>query len=332
MSKIVLTNEPGVPPTPAATTVTLFAQGNSLFSLDSFGVVTLLGGGGGGVLVDAPLVGDGSGGNHLRLAPVGQANGDLLARTAGAWARLAVGTAAQVLTVVGGAPAWATPSFVPVARTLTGSSPIIFGGDNLPHDLSVDRTIGFALTGETNGDLFVRLGGAWSRLPIGTMAQVLTVAGAVPVWVTPAVPLTYLPLCYAKYVTDVSLPAATSEIPGGNTWYASEHNVTGARTVRLRVVLGNEDGNVLHPVQVALFSIANMAYVLNLDGVNPYLETTLQSGTVGGSVPLVSQDLRAGHANFTVGANGDLYEVHVRSMFSGKTAILHKAELVIGLP
>lgn len=66
-------------------------------------------GGGGSVVVDAPLVGDGTGGDHVRLAPVGQANGDLLARTAGVWGSLPVGANTQVLTVVAGAPAWATP-------------------------------------------------------------------------------------------------------------------------------------------------------------------------------------------------------------------------------
>lgn len=79
---------------------------------------------------------------------------------------------------------------VPNTRTLTGSSPITVAGDNLPHNLSANRTVGFAVPGETNGDLFARLGGLWTRLPVGAPGDVLTVAGALPVWAPPgATPL-----------------------------------------------------------------------------------------------------------------------------------------------
>ena len=84
-------------------------------------VLTLVGGvpawvtpgGGGSVIVDAPLAGDGTGGNHVRIAPAGEANGDLLARVGGVWTRVAVGTPNQVLTVVGGVPAWRAPASGP---------------------------------------------------------------------------------------------------------------------------------------------------------------------------------------------------------------------------
>ena len=259
MSKILLTNEIAVPPTPSASTVTLFAQGNALYSKNGLGVVTALGGGVSSVTINtaAPLAGGATGALfNLTFSTVGQATGDLLRFTGGAWSSLPIGTANQVLTIVGGTPTWATP---------TASS------------------------------------------------------------------YTYVPLS-GRYVTDSTQPAATTEPAGGNTWHPAEHNFTGARTIRLRAVFGS----VVTPtaVQIALFSIFNSAYVTNLDGGgNPYIQTTLVAGSLAAMVPLLSRDLRATPlSNFDESVDGRLYEVHVRSMVGGVAALLHVAELVVGLP
>jgi len=37
----------------------------------------------------------------------------------------------------------------------------------------------------TNGDLIIRSGGAWIRLPKGTDGDILTMVGGLPAWVTP---------------------------------------------------------------------------------------------------------------------------------------------------
>lgn len=60
--------------------------------------------------VAAPLANTLSG--ILDAFMAGAANGDMIIRTGGVWTRLAIGTNGQVLSVVGGLPAWATPASV----------------------------------------------------------------------------------------------------------------------------------------------------------------------------------------------------------------------------
>lgn len=81
------------------------------------------------------------------------ANGDILMRSAGAWARLPIGSSGQVLTVASGIPSWAA------------------------------ATGGFSNPMTTAGDLI--LGGASGgagRLGVGTNGQVLTVVSGAPAW------------------------------------------------------------------------------------------------------------------------------------------------------
>lgn len=86
-------------------------------------------------------------------------NGDMFTRVSGAIARLGIGSAGQVLTVVSGALAWATPS----------------GGGT---DLSTLFT--------TNGDLVRRASGVPARLGIGSTGDVLTVVSGLPAWAAPS--------------------------------------------------------------------------------------------------------------------------------------------------
>lgn len=82
--------------------------------------------------------------------------GDIIIRNgSNVTARLGIGTAGQVLTVVGGVPVWQTPSS------------------------------GFADPMTTIGDIIIRNGSnVTARLGIGTAGQVLTVVGGVPAWAT----------------------------------------------------------------------------------------------------------------------------------------------------
>ena len=83
-------------------------------------------------------------------------DGDLIVRSAGVPDRLAAGADGQVLTVVAGEPAWATPASLTNPMTSVGD--LIYG----------------------------TTAGAPIRRAIGSTGQVLTVTGGVPTWATPA--------------------------------------------------------------------------------------------------------------------------------------------------
>lgn len=129
--------------------------------------------------------------------------GDLIeAGASGVPQRLAVGGNGQVLTVVGGVPAWAN-SAAGFANPMTTANDMIIGGASgvavrLPIGVTgqvltiaagtpswQNAPSGFANPMTTKGDLIIaNLGGAAGRLAIGAAGQVLTVAGGVPVWQT----------------------------------------------------------------------------------------------------------------------------------------------------
>jgi hypothetical protein len=90
------------------------------------------------------------------LTIASEAQYDLLTRGASAWQRLAIGSANQVLTVVAGAPAWATSTAL--------TNPMTTAGDML----------------------YANAGGTPLRLGVGTAGQVLTVSGGIPAWVAPS--------------------------------------------------------------------------------------------------------------------------------------------------
>ncbi|MET0742957.1 MAG: hypothetical protein ABWY78_06260 [Microvirga sp.] len=78
--------------------------------------------------------GGGGGGTHELLSsthtdttPASEIDGDLIAGQGGAWARLPIGTAADVLTVVAGQPTW-TP---PAAGGITVTGPTILGRNDV---------------------------------------------------------------------------------------------------------------------------------------------------------------------------------------------------------
>jgi hypothetical protein len=85
--------------------------------------------------------------------------GDFIAGgAAGAEGRIGIGSAGQVLTVVSGSPAWATPTAVGMANPMTASGDIIYGGT----------------------------AGAAQRLAKGSDGQILTLASGLPAWAAAA--------------------------------------------------------------------------------------------------------------------------------------------------
>lgn len=142
---------------------------------------------------------------------------------------------------------------------------------------------------------------------------------------------TYVPLRSAIFATDPQFPAGDWQAAGGGTWHPSEHDFTGARTIKLRCVLGTDTQGT--DVQIALYSVYDQQYVTNLDGGgNPYIQTSFVSRSLSGIIPLLSRDLRAvANDYFDETVDNRLYEVHVRFLTPNSTAVLHYAELVVGL-
>jgi len=157
--------------------------------------------------------------------------GDLIyASATNVLARRAVGTTGQVLTVVGGVPAWQTPapggvvsvSGTPARIAITGtpSAPVVDIDAAYVGQGSI-TTLGTIATGTWNGTvinpqwggtgialyavgdlLYASAVSTLVKLPIGTANQVLTVVGGVPTWQTPGA-LTTIP---ANNVTSGTFP------------------------------------------------------------------------------------------------------------------------------
>jgi len=120
------------------------------------------------------------------------ATGDTLyAPAANTLARLPIGTANQVLTVVGGVPSWQPRVNAPIAAADVGSGTFpgtytfantvtVTGGLTLTAPLG-PTSGGTGLTAYATGDvLYASAANTLTRLPIGTTNQVLAVVGGVP--------------------------------------------------------------------------------------------------------------------------------------------------------
>jgi hypothetical protein len=114
--------------------------------------------------------------------------GDIIYEGTGpAAARLPIGSTSQVLTVVGGVPAWATPSS-------GGVTTISFGSTGLTPSTATSGAVtvagtlgatsgGTGLTSYTTGDIiYSSATNTLAKLTAGTNGQVLTLASGVPSW------------------------------------------------------------------------------------------------------------------------------------------------------
>lgn len=129
--------------------------------------------------------------DHVHAIAFGSdANGDIIVRAGGAYGRKGVGSNGQVLTVVSGAPDWATPAAAPVTSVggRTGVVTLTQGGGIGITASGSDLAFKITFTSETHGSLCYFNGTAWVQLAPDTAGKVLQTngAGAAPTWVTPS--------------------------------------------------------------------------------------------------------------------------------------------------
>lgn len=96
---------------------------------------------------------------HTDTSPATPVDGDIITVQSSLWSRLPVGTAGQLLKIVGGTPAWDSD-----AHNILSAR----------HDATVASAV--------NGDIITRQAGAWARLAVGSNGQVLVVSGGAPAW------------------------------------------------------------------------------------------------------------------------------------------------------
>jgi hypothetical protein len=102
--------------------------------------------------------------------------------TANTNTRLPIGTTGQVLSVVGGVPAWTTGTTGDIEGVTAG---VGISGGGTSGTVTVTNSMATAI--KTAGDLIKGTGsGTFDRLGIGSTGQVLTVSSGAPAWVTPA--------------------------------------------------------------------------------------------------------------------------------------------------
>jgi hypothetical protein len=118
--------------------------------------------------------------------------------TANTNTRLPIGTTGQVLSVVGGVPAWATSD-----------------------DANAIQNALLTTTGDT---IYASGASTPARLGIGTTGQILTVAGGVPSWATPAAGgLTFV----GCYLTNATAPTISNDTDTIITFGAENYDTDG---------------------------------------------------------------------------------------------------------
>jgi len=144
------------------------------------------GGGGGatgsGSFVAGPLLSGIAGNQNDTTSAAPVAGAMIFGNATPLWARLAIGTAGQVLTVVAGLPAWAAATGGVTSFEGRTGVVVAVAGDYGP------TKGGTGQIAVATGDLlYGSAADTWSRLAVGTNTHVLTLTAGLPVWAAPVV-------------------------------------------------------------------------------------------------------------------------------------------------
>jgi hypothetical protein len=182
--------------------------------------------------------------------------------TANTNTRLPIGTTGQVLTVVGGVPAWSSETGD--ISAVTAGTGISGGGTSG----AVTITNDMATTITTNGDLLYGTGsGTYTRRGIGSTGDVLTVSSGVPTWAAPVPSNSMTSLATGSY-TGTAL-----NITGLSTSYnnliiqLSSFDPSSAGQIQMR--FNNDTGNKYFSAASASSAASNfnISYLENLSGI-----------------------------------------------------------------
>jgi hypothetical protein len=173
--------------------------------------------------------------------------------TANTNTRLPIGTTGQVLSVVGGVPAWTTGTAGDIEGVTAG---VGISGGGTSGTVTVTNSMATAIT--TAGDLIKGTGsGTFDRLGIGSTGQVLTVSGGAPAWATPAGAGTSWTLLNT----------------GGTT-------LTGATTITVSGISNKDKIMVVIPLASSVNNNVNFSLRFNTDaGTNYYYYGAQQTGS-----------------------------------------------------
>jgi hypothetical protein len=151
---------------------------------------------------------------------------------------------------------------------------------------------------------------------LGFVYELLPAAGGTTPTTSAVTEVVLATKCTTKRLSTASFVA------GAGAWLEAHHDTSGTREVRLHVVVMSTGGSA---VRVRLWSVADAAYVSNLDGANNYLETNSVNEVV-----LVSDDLRTA-TNFDP-SNNNVYRVVLQSTNTDSRVALFSARLVVEEP
>jgi hypothetical protein len=155
--------------------------------------------------------------------------------TANTNTRLPIGTNGQVLAVVGGVPAWQNGTTGDIEGVTAGTG---ISGGGTSGTVTITNSMATAIT--TNGDFIYGTGsGTFTRLGIGSTGQVLTVAGGVPSWATPAGGVTFSG-CSAYNTSNLSIADTTWTTVTYNTerYDTDSYHSTSTNTSRFTIPTG----------------------------------------------------------------------------------------------
>lgn len=145
---------------------------------------------------------------------------------------------------VGSGPA-GMAAYVPTTRTLQGTSPIAIAGGYATVDLSANRVISLAISGEQDEDVIVRKAGAWTRLAKGANGTYLGVTAGVVGYSAPSGTIysagAGLTLTGNTFAADFGTSAGEVLEGSNDALYvklAGAQTVTGAKTFAADVTLG----------------------------------------------------------------------------------------------